>query len=141
LWDHAFRLFEEHPVIGIGFGGYEFTIREGRWTDTHNYYLKMLAEQGIIGFGLLILTLFLASRSGWRLLKAGKNGFDRGLGLGFMGCIVAAATTNLFGDRWSYFEMGSYFWVFWGLVDRAVLMSSGPADAGNEKMETKDESC
>jgi O-antigen ligase len=138
LWDHAFRLFEEHPVIGIGFGGYEFTIREGRWTDTHNYYLKMLAEQGVIGFGLLILTLFLASRSGWRLLKAGKNGFDKGLGLGFMGCIVAVATTNLFGDRWSYFEMGSYFWVFWGLVDRAALMSSSPADSGNEKIETKD---
>jgi O-antigen ligase len=138
LWDHALNLFKEHPVIGIGFGGYEFTIREGRWTDTHNYYLKMLAEQGIIGFGLLILTLFLASRSAWRLFRAGKNGFDKGLGLGFMGCAVAVATTNLFGDRWSYFEMGSYFWVFWGLVDRAVLMSSIPADAGNEKMETKD---
>jgi len=134
LWDLSLKLFKEHPLIGLGFGGFEFTLpMEGRWKDTHNYYLKMLSEQGIIGFGLLLITLFLAFRSGWKLLRGGKNGFEKGLGLGFMGCVVACTTTNLFGDRWSYFEIGSYFWVFWGLVDRAVLMSNIPVSAGNEK--------
>jgi O-antigen ligase len=134
LWDLSLKLFKEHPLIGLGFGGFEFTLpMGGRWKDTHNYYLRMLSEQGIIGFGLLLITLFLAFRSGWKLLRRGKNGFEKGLGLGFMGCVVACATTNLFGDRWSYFEIGSYFWVFWGLVDRAVLMSNIPVSAGNEK--------
>ncbi len=135
LWDHSLKLFEEHPLLGIGFGGFEFTMPEGvRWKDTHNYYLKMLSEQGIVGFGLLLTVLFAGFRSGWKLLKAGKNGFEKGLGFGFMGCVVACATTNLFGDRWSYFELGSYFWVFWGLVDRTMLMSNIPVDAGNEKI-------
>jgi len=127
LWDHALGLFERKPVFGIGFGGYEFTMPEGLfWTDTHNYYLKMLAEQGIIGFGLLLTVLLLAFRSGWRLLKGGRNGFERGLGFGFAGCVIACACTNVFGDRWSYYEMGSYFWVLWGLVDRYIIVSREP---------------
>ncbi len=133
LWDLSLELFKQHPIIGLGFGGFEFTLpMGGRWKDTHNYYLKMLSEQGIIGFGLLFITLFMAFRSGWKLLEAGKNGFEKGLGLGFIACVVASATTNLFGDRWSYFEIGSYFWIFWGLVDRAFLLSNIPVVGGNE---------
>lgn len=126
LWDHAWHLFMKNPVIGVGYGGFEFSAPEGelhRWTDTHSYYLKMLSEQGIVGFGLFLTVLLVAFRSGWRLWKAGKEGFGKGLGLGFMGCVLACASTNLFGDRWSYVEMGSYFWVFWGLVDRGILIA------------------
>ena len=129
LWDHALGLFKKKPIFGFGFGGYEFTMPdELHWKDTHNYYLKMLSEQGIVGFGLLLIVLFLAFRSGWKLLKVGKNGFERGLGLGFAGCVVACVSTNFFGDRWSYFVMGSYFWVFWGLVDRAIIISNNPIE-------------
>jgi putative inorganic carbon (HCO3(-)) transporter len=126
LWNHAWNLFMKNPVIGVGYGGFEFAAPEGalsRWKDTHNYYLKMLSEQGVVGFGLFLTVLVVAFRSGWRLWKAGKEGFEKGLGLGFMGCVLACASTNLFGDRWSYVEMGSYFWVFWGLVDRGILMA------------------
>ncbi len=134
LWDLSLKLFKEHPLIGSGFGGFEFTFpMGGRYKDTHNYYLKMLAEQGIIGFGLWLITLFMAFRSGWKLFREGKNGFEKGLGLGFMGCVIASATTNLFGDRWSYYEMGSYFWIFWGLVDRSIVTSEIPVNAGEEK--------
>jgi O-antigen ligase len=137
LWNLAWNLFKQNPVIGIGFGGFEFSVPEGqyhRWKDTHNYYAKMLAEQGIVGFGLFLIVLVVAFRSGWRLWKAGKEGFEKGLGLGFMGCVLACASTNFFGDRWSYFEVGAYFWVFWGLVDRMFLTSIIPVSdsSGNE---------
>ena len=153
LWEYALEAFKKNPVIGVGYGGFQFCIPEGeysRWKDTHNYYLKMLSEQGIVGLGLFLVVLVVAFRSGWRLWKAGKEGFERGLGLGFMGCVLACASTNLFGDRWSYFEMGGYFWVLWGLVDRGILMaqqkiaSSAPSmeqtewpstSAGNDDME------
>jgi putative inorganic carbon (HCO3(-)) transporter len=136
LWDNALKLFEEHPVIGTGFGGFAFSMPEEiYWKDTHNYYLKMLCEQGIIGFILLLITFFASFRSGWRLLKVGRNGFERGLGLGFAGCVVACVITNLFGDRWSYYELGTYFWVFWGLVDRGILSSKESLDVKNIQKE------
>ena len=133
LWDHALKLFEQNPIFGVGFGGFQFSVPEGvHYTDTHNFYLKMLSEQGVIGITLLLFVLFLAFRSGWRLFKIGKTPFHRGLGFGLVGCIAACIITNMFGDRWSYLVLGSYFWVFWGLVDRGILISQA---AGKEEIE------
>lgn len=139
LWDQALKLFKEHPVLGVGFQGFKLSMPEdARLKDTHSYYLKMLSEEGIVGFGLLLIVLFLAFRSGWKLLKAGKNGFERGMGLGFSGCVVAYASTNLFGDRWSYYEMGSYFWVFWGLVDRCVVIAQSHNEVNGKGKEQEE---
>jgi len=127
LWHHAMDLFKSNPVFGIGFGGFGFTVAEGELTDTHNLYMKMLAEQGIIGFILLLLILMKAFLSGWRLFKIGKTPFQKGLGFGFIGAIIALIIANLFGDRWSFYALGGYFWVFWGLVDRGLLITQSEA--------------
>ena len=123
LWEHANQLFEENPIFGVGFGGFGLTVPQGELTDTHNFYMKTLSEQGIIGFIILILIILKAFLSGWRLHKTGKSLFNRGLGLGFMGAVIAVMISNIFGDRWSYFALGGYFWILWGIVDRGVLIS------------------
>ncbi len=123
LWEHAYNLFEQNPVFGIGFGGFGFTVPEGELTDTHNFYMKTLSEQGVIGLILLFIILMMAMRSGWRLYRTGKTPFHQGLGFGFMGTIIACMIANVFGDRWSYFVLGGYFWILWGFVDRGILMT------------------
>jgi O-antigen ligase len=130
LWEHAMNLFKQNPVFGVGFGGFGLDVPEGELTDTHNFYMKTLAEQGVIGFTVLVAVFFAALRSGWKLMRIGKSSFHKGLGLGFMGCIVALMVTNMFGDRWSYFVLGSYFWIFWGLVDRARLIANTQTQPG-----------
>lgn len=56
IW--AVQLFKENPVIGIGWNVYRTTVI-GNATmvtalDTHNIYLQLLCETGIIGFGLFV---------------------------------------------------------------------------------------
>jgi|SRR5882672_4501391 len=119
LWEHALALFQDNGIFGIGFNGFGYTVPQGSLTDTHNFYLKTAAEQGVIGLVALAAVLLGALSSGWRLLRSGQSDFHRALGLGFFGCTVAVIVSNVFGDRWSYFMLGGYFWVFWGLVDRA----------------------
>lgn len=56
LW--AMQLFKENPVMGIGWNAYKTTVI-GNATmatalDTHNIYLQLLCETGIIGFALFI---------------------------------------------------------------------------------------
>ena len=121
LWNHAIDLFVSNPVFGVGFNSFGFTMKEGELTDTHNFYLKTLCEQGIIGISLLALVIIKAFVSGMRLYKRGSTNFQRALGLGFMGTVIAMSVTNIFGDRWSYFVLGSYFWIVWGIVDRCIL--------------------
>lgn len=129
LWDHAIDLFQSNPVFGVGFNSFGFTMKEGELTDTHNFYLKTLCEQGIIGISLLALLLAKALLSGVRLFRTGTTTFQRTLGLGFTGTVIAMSVTNIFGDRWSYFVLGSYFWIIWGIVDRCILTSKQPAPA------------
>lgn len=123
LWEHAKQIFEEHPVFGIGFSGFAYSLQGQRLTDTHNFYMKIAAEQGVIGIVLLALVLLRALSSGWRLYRGGQSTFHQGLGLGFIGCVTALAVSNIFGDRFSYFALGSYFWILWGVVERAILLS------------------
>ena len=53
LFAHALSLFRNHPVFGIGWGNYKSTV-VGTVTyktelDTHNIYLQLLCETGIVG--------------------------------------------------------------------------------------------
>jgi len=123
LWTNAIDMFHEYPIFGSGFKGFTLAYQGEHWSDTHNFYFKTLCEQGIIGSLLLMVILLGAARSGWKLFRSGVSDFQKGVGLGFLGCLIAHVITNLFGDRWSYYEMGSYFWIFWGIVDRGILIS------------------
>jgi O-antigen ligase len=130
LWEDAKSMFVENPVFGVGFGGFGLSVSpDETLTDTHNFYMKTLSEQGIIGIALFMLVLARAFRSGWRLYRIARTPFHQGLGLGFVGCIIATSISNMFGDRWSYFVLGSYLFIFWGLVDRALLFSEEQASS------------
>lgn len=133
LWDHALDLFKDNPVFGIGFGGFGFTVPPGTLTDTHNFYIKTLSEQGMIGIVLLLIIFAVALRSGWRLYRSAQNSFHKGLGFGFAGYVLASMIANFFGDRWSYFSLGAYFWILWGLIDRCLLnkKTEQPLQAAN----------
>jgi len=69
---YAKSLFEEHPILGIGTGGFKYRFSKDTpvpsWgkelTDPHSQYWMTLAEQGVVGFFLLVCflgSLFLAS--------------------------------------------------------------------------------
>ncbi len=69
LWLVAWRVVESHPVVGVGFGGFERAAAEyvrqpGQLTTVklivddphvvHNTYLQMLAETGVVGLALFL---------------------------------------------------------------------------------------
>ena len=116
LWNQAISMFKESPLIGKGFNTFQFTYKDRLWKDTHNFYLKMLVELGLFGLGAFLFLLYRAFLLGWKLYREADDRFLRGLGLGFSACVISTAITNAFGDRWSYLSLGSYFWIFLGIV-------------------------
>ena len=131
LWNDAVNMFHAYPVFGSGFKGFTLAHLREHWSDVHNFYLKTLCEQGIIGITLLAIVFLCALRSGWKLYRSGNSSFQKGLGLGFIGCTMAHMVTNIFGDRFSYAEIGTYFWIFWGIVDRGILIVEDVKENGN----------
>ena len=121
LWGSALGLFKQNPVFGAGFEGFRLSGAGKGFTDTHNYFVKKLSEEGMIGLAIFLFCLFRAFLSGWKLFANGKMSFQKGLGLGFILCVLSIIVTNFFGNRFSFFVLGSYFFIFWALVDSSLM--------------------
>jgi hypothetical protein len=42
--------------------------------------------------------------------------------------VIASLTTNFFGDRWSFMQVSSNFWVVMALVERSIIIEQESAD-------------
>jgi O-antigen ligase len=124
LWTDAVNLFQENPLTGTGFNTYAYMKRVGNYEDTHNIYLKVLVETGLVGLGFLLWFFAKTFRQGYRLFLRARDPFFSALGLGLAAWIVCTAVANLFGDRWSYFQISGYLWVLAGLVSKAMAIES-----------------
>jgi len=114
IWDTAFGFFSQNPITGKGYNTYQYLTG----FDTHNVYLKFMAEEGIIGLSLYLWFYVLALRSGWKLYKGADEEIIKALGFGFVCAVIASIVANFFGDRWTYFQLGGIYWVLWALVDQ-----------------------
>jgi O-antigen ligase len=121
VWKTSWELFQQNPVTGVGFGVFRFLGFE--LGDTHNIYLKILVEQGVIGLTIFLLLVLCFFFQGVKLARNGDDELSKGLGLGFAICIVILLINNIFGDRWSYMELSSNLWVFAGLVARLNIFA------------------
>lgn len=76
LWQGAWQLFLQHPILGTGAYTYSDlyqTVRidpSGPGLYAHNDYLQILAETGLIGLGLLLALLALCLYFVYRSLRA-----------------------------------------------------------------------
>ena len=119
IWEKALEMFKSNPIMGMGFRNFSYIYGY----DTHNNYLKTLAEQGLVGFSIYIFLYLLAFRSGLGLYRGSKEARLRGLGLGFAGCVIANMFANLTHDNWSYINLMGLYWIFWGLAERGRKIS------------------
>ena len=58
VWKMGLRAFSQKPVLGYGTSGFNWAVR----SQSHNSYLSVLVEQGIVGFSLyamMFITVFI----------------------------------------------------------------------------------
>jgi O-antigen ligase len=135
VWQASVDLFKQYPVTGVGFGVFPYLGYE--LGDTHNMFLKILVEQGVLGMMFFLILFWLALKSGWMLYRKSQDTFLKGLGLGFAICVIATATVNFFGDRWTYLQIGVYYWAFLGLVARGNIIVQEELENRNSKIINK----
>lgn len=131
LWEDAMQMVDSNALAGAGFNTYAYLHRVGSYEDTHNFFLKVLVETGVLGLILWLWLVIKTYRTGFRLFRQSKDPFYAALGLGLAGWMVAAIVANCFGDRWTYLQVAGYMWVIAGLVARAIALEKAAArDAG-----------
>lgn len=122
LWQDASQLFMARPIFGSGFATYQFMRRVDFYTDTHNFYLKVLVESGLLGLILFLCVLGGMALVGYRLFRTSPDPFLRSVGLGFAAMLSTAAVANLVGDRWSFLQVSGYLWVLLGCAARGQMI-------------------
>lgn len=122
IWNDAVELFHENPVIGAGFDTYEFQHRVGEYADTHNYYLKVLVETGVVGLMFFLYLLATIMRLGVKLYRTAQDPFLKSLGLGFSLLMTCVFVVNFFGDRWHYIEVNGFLWVMLACVVSGLMI-------------------
>ncbi|WP_420548892.1 O-antigen ligase family protein [Curvivirga sp.] len=102
----ALQVWLEHPIFGAGLGYYknhslEYAVREG--SLLHNTGLWLLAETGIVGFGLVLLLLVYLFRIFW---INRDNWICFSMGLILIAAVVMSQTSEIMYQR--------HLWIFLG---------------------------
>ena len=129
LWEEAERDFISSPLFGAGYATFQLRPHFGDLHDTHNWYVKVLVETGLIGFVFAVALIWQVMSLGWRLFRRSSDPLYQGLGLGLLLMMLASAISNFFGDRWTYIEINGVLWVLVGSAARArALGEEAPTD-------------
>ena len=122
LWENAEKSFLHSPIVGNGYATFQLGEHVDNLRDTHNWYVKVIVETGLVG---LILAIYLFQQRfslSFRLFRKGEDPLYRGLGLGLITAMSACVISNFFGDRWTYIEVTGLLWVLFGAATRAKLL-------------------
>ena len=140
-----YPLIADYPLLGTGAGTFEqiFTLYKNNmlglsvYDHSHNDYLELLSEQGIIGFLLMGLAILSAY---WRIIKClglRRNAQLRGILFG-----VVVGTLSLLIHAWVDFNFqipanAAIFWCLMGLGISCSLVKSKKARAINEQTKSQ----
>ena len=122
FWGSAVDAFEDHPVKGIGAGGYEaYWAQNGNLArpvrDAHSLFIEAMAELGLVGIALVLGFFGFAIAAGVRRGATRSIGGVLGAGLAILAAGIVSAAID-----WTW-ELPACF----GLVVLAAALLTGPA--------------
>lgn len=132
VWEDALQVFNEEPILGTGFNTYAYMHRVMEFTDTHNYYLKVVLETGLAGLLIFLWLLGVTCKMSWRLFRMAKDPIMSALGCGLFVMLICILVVNFFGDRWTYLQVNGFFWVLLGLAARGLSIVSQEKESHEE---------
>jgi len=135
IWETALMMIKEHPILGVGNGNYvtryneyiskykELKYYKYQAFTTHNSYLKIQSELGIIGtfsfIGVAVIALFRIKK----LYNTTTDKFDKPFYIGVMASVIAFLFMNLSDNLLFVPKATTYFWFLLATVE-ALLNNS-----------------
>ena len=123
IWENAKRSFYQNPILGNGYATFQMADHVDDLKDTHNWYVKVLVETGVLG-GIIALALLIEMvTNAFRLYRRAHDPLYQGLGLGCLLAVCSCVVANCFGDRWTYLEINGLLWILIAATARANELS------------------
>lgn len=123
FWGLAGEQIAKRPVLGTGFHTFHHPEINPLEMDTHNFFLREIAEKGLVGALILLVMLLKILSMCWRSFRVAAAGtLYYGFTLGLLAAFVALMIGNVFGDRFTYYPMIAHFWLYVGLALRGLQL-------------------
>jgi putative inorganic carbon (hco3(-)) transporter len=119
-WDS----FLHNPIVGNGYATFQYGQHVGNLTDTHDWFIKVMVETGVVGLIMYFFLLQQIFALGYRLFRRGKDPIYRGLGLGLLLALCCSMVSNCFGDRWTFVEITGPLFVLVAAAVRAAQFTA-----------------
>jgi hypothetical protein len=123
LWEESWNSIVHSPIVGNGYATFSFAKHVHNLDDTHNWYVLVMVEQGIIGLILALILFLQLFGISFRLFRKAQDPLYRGLGLGLFLTMCSSLVANCFGDRWTYLEISGLLFVLFGAATRAAQLT------------------
>jgi O-antigen ligase len=111
-FEAGLRLFQSAPIFGVGFGVFEFTSSQyltfSFATFSHDQWLDILAEQGLVGIGLVLTAL-----AG---LASALSRSEHRLASGARAMLGAYLVASFFIDSATSIQISGLTWLILGIV-------------------------
>jgi O-antigen ligase len=136
FWNAGEHIWEGHPVLGVGLGGFPAAYSQARVPGkqflpdsvleppphAHNLFIQMLAEEGVLGLLALLAVLGVAVRMAIELRRHAER-WVRVLGSAMLAALVAFLVHNMF-DVTLVQETGIDFWAMLGLLSALTSIAA-----------------
>lgn len=128
IWEATANMIKDHFVAGIGIGteAYQTVYSEyalagiERAPHSHNLYLQILTEIGILGFSVFLITLFLFFAKVFTFLKNNDN-LESKLIVGAITCgLIAILIQGLTDYVWYNYRVFAFFWMMLALASAII---------------------
>jgi len=133
IWTQAFDQFRSSPIVGLGIG----TRLQGKkrigprsLLPYHNYYLRYLAQTGLIGFSVVAGAFLLWWSRSFRALKQEPSPERLWVRIGFIAYVMAIAFSGIYTEVLSSHAVSYLFWIV--IAMEAVAHSEILTDPSND---------
>jgi len=106
-WREVLNLMRRDPIFGLGpanywhyyraFHSFAYGVFDPK-VNSHNNYVDILAQTGLLGFGLFAWLMAEIGAVGWNLRNRFGEGFRRGYVYGAMGGLAGTLVAGMLGD-------------------------------------------
>ncbi len=138
IWTGSYKIFQDHPVIGGGPGTFRILFPEYRRADyfnheisnvtifSHNIFLDLLAETGLLGFGFFMLMLGSIWLGGFYYALRHPDPRLRNIMIACLTALLGIYGSNLSSPngRWVIGAVG--LWTVMGLTCGVLLLARVP---------------
>lgn len=124
LWQESWESIKHSPIVGNGYATFTYSKHVFNLDDTHNWWVLVMVEQGIIGLIMALVLFAQLFAISFRLFRKAEDPLYKGLGLGLFLAMCSSFVANCFGDRWTYVEISGLLFILVGAAVRATQLTA-----------------